>query len=96
MATVDVAFKNIAPSGQIARSGFSTNQTFTSSASSQATTAGANANEYAQIVVSGGNIRYTVAATPTAVADGTCELVLDGERIEVDVPTGHKVAIIDA
>ncbi len=96
MATVQITFKRGGESNvQISTLGFSSNQTFTSSGTSQATTAGASNGDIVQIVVDGGNVRVIAAATPVAVANDTCELLTPG-TYHFSVPAGHKVAVIDA
>ena len=72
-------------------------ESFTSSASSQATTITALAGEIATIAVSGGPITFLVGAAPTAVATGTGYMIPDGGVMEVGgLALGDKVAIIDA
>lgn len=96
MATVQVTFKRGGDTNvQVSALGFSSNQTFTSSGTSQATTAGATNGDLVQIVVDGGNVRVTAAATPVAVANDTCELLTPG-TYHFSIPVGHKVAVIDA
>ncbi|MGB1214794.1 MAG: hypothetical protein ACPG4X_15620 [Pikeienuella sp.] len=94
MATVQVTFKRAMDGGPIESAGFSSNQTFTSSASSQQTTGSAHNNDI-MVIETDGNIRFTTGENPTAVADDTCELVQAG-RYQFSIPRGHKCAIIDA
>lgn len=94
MATVQITFKRAMDGGPMESAGFSSNQTFTSSASSQATTASASNNDI-MVIQTDGNIRFTTGEAPTAVADDTCELVAAG-RHTFAIPRGHKCAIIDA
>ena len=98
MATVQVVFAKAGAKGvQVMAAGFSANEIITSSATSQATTASASqANDVVMIVASGGNVYVNVAAAPTAAADATSLLILDGERVPLSVNSGDKVAVIDA
>lgn len=95
MATVQITFKPALQAGNpVEAAGFSSNQTFTSSVASQATT-GAASNGDIMVVQTDGNIRFKVGASPVAVADDTCELVGAG-RHQFTVSPGDKCAIIDA
>jgi hypothetical protein len=94
MATVQVTFKRAMDGGPIESAGFSSNQTITSSASSQQTTASAS-NSDIMVIETDGNIRFKTGSNPTAVADDTCELVQAG-RYQFSVSPGDKCAIIDA
>lgn len=94
MATVQITFKRAMDGAPVEAAGFSSNQTFTSSASSQATT-GAALNNDIMVIETDGNIRFKTGTAPVAVADDTCELVQAG-RHQFSVPRGHKCAIIDA
>ena len=94
MATVQITFKRAMDGGPMESAGFTSNETFTSSASSQATTASAS-NMDIMVIQTDGNIRFKTGANPTAVADDTCELVGAG-RHTFSVNPGDKCAIIDA
>lgn len=94
MATVQVTFKRAMDGAPLESSGFTSNETITSSGTSQATT-GAAQNGDIMVIQTDGAIRFTVAETPTAVADDTSELLTAG-RYQFAVPVGHKCAVIDA
>lgn len=95
MATVQITYKRAMNAGiPIENVGFTSNETFTSSGSSQATAATAK-NLDIVVIQTDGNIRFTSGPTPTAVADDTCELIGSG-RHQFSIPPGHKIAIIDA
>lgn len=96
MATVAITFKPAMDSNvPISSLAFSSNQTFTSSGTSQATTGAASNNDIVQIIVDGGNVRVINGTSPTAVANDTCQL-LTPNTYHFSIPVGHKVAVIDA
>lgn len=75
---------------------------FTSSASSQATTATApdggrrGETAFARIHSSGGAIRITSATSPTAVGTNSSHpVVADGETFDCSIKPGEKIALID-
>lgn len=95
MATVEVAFVALA-NGVIDSAGFSSTQVITSSASNQVSTAGAANGDSALITATGGNVYIAFGASPDATVAATRRLVLDGTSRPFAVPTGHKVAVVDA
>jgi hypothetical protein len=101
MATVNIVF------GTRLRQGGDTpvliklaQENITSSGTSAATTAAANASfaspgTVAQITVTGGNVYVDHGETPTAVA-GSGYLILDGQTRDIGLNPNDKVAVIDA
>lgn len=68
----------------------------TSSASSQATTAAAEQNDYVTIKAIGGTVAFAIGPAPVAIATSG-DVVADGERMDLGpLKAGDKVAIIDA
>ena len=95
MANVQITFKRAAVTGvPIEAAGFSSNQTITSSASNQVSTAAASNGDILTIDTDA-PIRFKTGANPVAVADDTCELIRAG-RHNFAVAPGDKCAIIDA
>ena len=71
------------------------NEVFTSSGTSQATTATATVDRnYVRVVASGGNVYLAFAASPTAVT-GTGHLLIDGIPEIFFLENGFKVALIN-
>ena len=71
------------------------NEVFTSSGTSQATTATATADRnYVRVVASGGNVFLAFGTSPTAVT-ATGHLLIDGVPEVFFLENGFKVALID-
>lgn len=98
MATVGVTFFRtsiIEESAACIEAQDMVSQVFTSSASSQATTATATASRnFVRVGASGGNVYLAFGTAPTAVT-ATGYLLLAGTSEVFHLPDGYKVAIID-
>lgn len=94
MAIVQVTFKRAMDGAPIESAGFTSNETFTSSASTQQTAAAAS-NGDIMVIETDGNIRFKIGTNPIAAADDTSELIQAG-RYHFAVSQGDKCAIIDA
>ena len=98
MSTVQVMFgRTPATRIPVMSAGFSSSEIVTSSATTAATTIAAEqGDEVVMITNTGGNVYISAGAAPTAVANATSILILDGERVSFAVNVGDKIAVIDA
>jgi hypothetical protein len=98
MATVNVKFFKpaiVKDSGVAMGPDIATPEVFTSSGTSQASTAtSADGNTYIRVVSTGGNVWLAFDASPTAVT-GAGTLIVDGVPEFFKLEAGHKVALID-
>lgn len=68
----------------------------TSSASSQATTAAAEAGDYVTVKSIGGAVAFDIGPAPVAIATSG-DVIMSGESMDFGpLQTGDKVAVIDA
>ena len=96
MATVHVRFGPVMGSGAPAYQKGGKFESFTSTASTQASTITADAGDFARVSSDGGTVRIAFAASPTAEGD-TGHWVMDGQTIDIGpLASGDKIAIIDA
>lgn len=98
MATAQVMFGRTPVTGiPVASAGFSSNQVFTTSGTSQATTLAAKQGDsVVTVTVTGGNVYIKTGTAPTAVADATSILILDGTTRDFGINLGDKLAVINA
>jgi hypothetical protein len=98
MATVNIKFFRpavIPGAGAAMGQDVATAEVFTSSGTTQPTTASApDNNTYVRIASSGGNVYVAFGTAPTAVT-GEGTLILDGVPEYFKLEAGHKVALID-
>jgi len=98
MSTVQIMFGRVPVTKiPVMSAGFSSNEIITSGATTAATTIAAKqGDEVVMITNTGGNVYISAGSSPTAVADATSILILDGERVSLAVNVGDKIAVIDA
>lgn len=97
MATVNIMYFRpaiIKDSAAAIGAQIATPEVFTSSGTSQSTTATSDGKAVARVVASGGNIWIAIGTAPTAVTN-TGILILDGVPEYFRLEAGQKIALIN-